>query len=173
MAGHQDHILAALIHTQKSLPYHQEMVTNYMREARHRYINNSIIQYHSIRNLASSVSDPNTLNLGSRILPNLDPYPELCFFYVKNSFGGKKFPLKISVKKIFKKYKKNNGNGRNFKTFGSLNGEFLSTIYHLLPQIYSIFPVWIRIHIGNTDPRSCGKWIQFGSGSTSLLALLT
>jgi hypothetical protein len=37
VAGHQDHILAALIHTQKSLPYHQEMVTNYMREARLRY----------------------------------------------------------------------------------------------------------------------------------------
>ena len=139
MAGHQDHILAALIHTQKSLPYHQEMVTNYMREARHRYSNNSIIQYHSIRNLASSVSDPNTLNLGSRIFAQFGSVSRVMFFYVKNSFGGKKFPLKISVKKIFKKYKKNNGNARNFKTFGSLNGEFLSTIYHLLPQICSIF----------------------------------
>ena len=99
MAGHQDHILAALIHTQKSLPYHQEMVTNYMREARHRYINNSIIQYHSIRNLASSVSDPNTLNLGSRIFAQFGSVSRVMFFYVKNSFGGKKFPLKISVKK--------------------------------------------------------------------------
>ncbi len=43
VAGHQDHILAALIHTQKCLPYQQEMVSNYMREARLRYSNYNLI----------------------------------------------------------------------------------------------------------------------------------
>ena len=37
VAGHQDHILAAMIHTQKCLPYLQEMISNYLQEARVRF----------------------------------------------------------------------------------------------------------------------------------------
>ena len=37
VGGNQDHILAALIETQHSLPYQEEMVENYLQEARFRY----------------------------------------------------------------------------------------------------------------------------------------
>ena len=37
VAGHQDHILAAMIHTQKCLPYVHEMINNYLHEARVRF----------------------------------------------------------------------------------------------------------------------------------------
>ena len=37
VAGHQDYILAAMIHTQKCLPYLQEMINNYLHEARDRF----------------------------------------------------------------------------------------------------------------------------------------
>jgi len=36
VGGNQDHILAALIETQHSLPYQQEMVENYLQEAKFR-----------------------------------------------------------------------------------------------------------------------------------------
>lgn len=37
VGGHQDHILAAMIHTQKCLPYLKEMISNYLHEARMRF----------------------------------------------------------------------------------------------------------------------------------------
>ena len=37
VSGHQDHILASMIHTQKCLPYLQEMIDNYLQEARLRF----------------------------------------------------------------------------------------------------------------------------------------
>lgn len=37
VGGQQDHILSAMIHTQKCLPYLQEMITNYLQEARVRF----------------------------------------------------------------------------------------------------------------------------------------
>ncbi|XP_023330681.1 OTU domain-containing protein 7B isoform X2 [Eurytemora carolleeae] len=37
VGGNQDHILAALIETQHSLPYQQEMVENYLQEAKFRF----------------------------------------------------------------------------------------------------------------------------------------
>ena len=47
---------------------------------------------------------------------------------------------------------------RNVLSVKFLNGEFMSSILHILPLIYSIFlPVWIQIHRGpeygsNLDP---------------------
>ena len=52
----------------------------------------------------------------------------------------------------------NNDTGRNVYSVKSVNGEFMSSILHILPLIYSIFlPVWIQIHRGpeygsNLDP---------------------
>jgi len=37
VGGQQDHILAAMIHTQKCLPYLQEMINNYLQEAKIRF----------------------------------------------------------------------------------------------------------------------------------------
>jgi len=37
VGGQQDHILAAMLHTQKSLPYLQEMIDNYLQEAKFRF----------------------------------------------------------------------------------------------------------------------------------------
>jgi len=37
VAGHQDYILTAVIHTDNCLPYHQEMVANYLEEAKLRF----------------------------------------------------------------------------------------------------------------------------------------
>jgi len=37
VGGHQDHILAAMIHTDKCLPYLEEMITNYLHEAKIRF----------------------------------------------------------------------------------------------------------------------------------------
>ena len=57
--------------------------------------------------------------------------------------------------------------GRNFVSF------FLSSILHLLPIIYPILLVWIRILIRNTEPdppRRCRIRIHFGSGITTLVS---
>merc|ERR1719477_175438 len=37
VGGQQDHILAAMLHTQKCLPYLQEMIDNYLQEAKFRF----------------------------------------------------------------------------------------------------------------------------------------
>ena len=37
VGGHQDYILAAMIHTQKCLPYLEQMINNYLQEARTRF----------------------------------------------------------------------------------------------------------------------------------------
>ena len=43
----QDHILAAMITTQKSLPCLQEMVANYLTEARLRFVLEEVVVDHN------------------------------------------------------------------------------------------------------------------------------
>ena len=58
--------------------------------------------------------------------PNLDPYTVLCLFYfLENIF--------------LKKLQENTGTGRHFGSVGSMNGEFLFLILHILPVIYPFF----------------------------------
>ena len=82
--------------------------------------------------------------------PNLDQDSGLCNkFLTKNvnyRFGGKKF---LSTNIFFKKLQGNNGNGRNFLSVGSMNGELLSSILHLLFLIYPFFTCV------DPDPQSC------------------
>ena len=120
--------------------------------------------------------DPKTLNLDPAFLLNLDPDPGFCQFWrkkFKNSYRGKtislteSFCLTIRKKEIVPE-----------EIFGQLslhmNGEFLSSILHLLPLICHIFT--------GVDPDpyseygSTSLWIriQFGSasGSTRLVTTL-
>ena len=79
--------------------------------------------------------------------PNLDQDSGLCNKFltkkVNYRFGGKKF---LSTNIFFKKLQGNNSNGRNFLSVGSMNGELLSSILHLLLLFILFLPVWIRIH---------------------------
>ena len=109
--------------------------------------------------------DPKTLNLDPAFLLNLDPDPGFCQFWrkkFKNSFFNRIF--------LFNYKKERNRSRRNFWSVKSMNGEFLSSILHLLPLICHIFTgvdpdpyseygstkfmntdtIWIRIRIHKT-----------------------
>ena len=113
------------------------------------------------------------MKLDPEFCPYLDPDPGLCCYQFKKSTFLKAKILSLQ-NFSYKSYKKSNGNGSNFLSVDSLNGEFLSSFLHLLPLIYDIFTC---VDLLDSDPYSKYKspklWnrirIQIGSGSATLV----